>query len=462
MIESGTFRSSQYLDLISQAYPPQEDEIVAQRDLLQQSQPPTEPASVPAARPDAQQKKRQFVPMPAVSHSANTDAALPETIESDSPDRPSSSHAAPSDEANQEPEINKEPAETASGYGPMRRIRLPSKSGPLTMFRPAAMRHDDFVEVMREVVPQLIDDAIHDDDASMSAASKRPAEAPGEEPVSKASRTDEGAALVEHAIAYVEAASCSQQESQELWDTFKNTSDNAIEVFINQYFHKRAQKEVSKNEPLLQARVDQSKVAEWQTLIDKGAVRVLSAKESRWVRKHRSDRIMGSRFVIVKKPEEEIIENGGKVDPNVLEHWKIKSRWCLQGHLDPDLAEKASAGQLQSPTLSQMGRTVMFQLMASHKWQLQLGDIKGAFLEAGPLPACYRPLYASLPNGGIPGIDPECLIEILGNVYGQNDAPAAWYRVFNDEVLKSGFERSKSAFIGCERMVNSLVFWGLM
>ena len=172
-------------------------------------------------------------------------------------------------------------------------------------------------------------------------------------------------------------------------------------------------------------------------------MRILSAKESNWVRKHKHDRIMGSRFVIIKKPEEEIIENGGTVDPNNADHWKVKARWCLQGHLDPDLTTKASAGQSQSPTLSQMGRTVMFQLMSSNGWQLQLGDIKGAFLEAGPIPSCYRPLFAFLPPGEIPGVDPECLLEILGNVYGQNDAPAAWYKVFNDEVLKAGFERSK-------------------
>lgn len=36
----------------------------------------------------------------------------------------------------------------------------------------------------------------------------------------------------------------------------------------------------------------------------------------------------------------------------------------------------------------------------------------------------------------IPGVDPECLIEILGHVYGQNDAPAAWYRVFDQKSLE--------------------------
>ena len=47
------------------------------------------------------------------------------------------------------------------------------------------------------------------------------------------------------------------------------------------------------------------------------------------------------------------------------------------------------------------------------------------------LPFCHRAEF--------PEWTPECLLEILGNVYGQNDAPAAWYKVFNDEVLKAGF-----------------------
>ena len=167
------------------------------------------------------------------------------------------------------------------------------------------------------------------------------------------------------------------------------------------------------------------------------------ASRAGWIQKHQANRIMGSRFVIVKKLEEELVENGKAADPNNLSHWRVKARWCLQGHLDPDLSKKASSGQLQSPTLSQMGRTVLFQLMATFRWRLQLGDVKGAFLEAGPLPRCYRPLYARLPAGGIPGIDEDCLIEVLDNVYGQNDAPAAWYKVFNEEVLRAGFERSK-------------------
>ena len=73
---------------------------------------------------------------------------------------------------------------------------------------------------------------------------------------------------------------------------------------------------------------------------------------------------------------------------------------------------------------------VLFQMLALYKWTLQLGGIQGGCLQAGPLDPKYRPLYARLPLGGIPGASEKQLVEVLGNVYGQNDAPSAWYRVF--------------------------------
>ena len=72
------------------------------------------------------------------------------------------------------------------------------------------------------------------------------------------------------------------------------------------------------------------------------------------------------------------------------------------------------------------------QVIASHGWTLQLGDIKGAFLEAGPLEdRCMH----TTPPAGIPGLPEDAVIEVCGNIYGQNDAPAAWHRTF-DEALK--------------------------
>ena len=65
-----------------------------------------------------------------------------------------------------------------------------------------------------------------------------------------------------------------------------------------------------------------------------------------------------------------------KVNPEDLNTFTVKGQWCLQGHLDPDLSAKAELGMLKSPTLSQLGRMCLVQTIASHKWELQLGDIK--------------------------------------------------------------------------------------
>ena len=118
---------------------------------------------------------------------------------------------------------------------------------------------------------------------------------------------------------------------------------------------------------------------------------------------------------------------------------RVKARWCLQGHLDPNLSLKAESGDLQSPTLSQIGRAALFQTIASHQWTLMLGDIKGAFLSSGELPKKYRPLYARLPPGGIPGVPEDALIEVIGHVYGLNDSPAAWHRTLDAALREAGF-----------------------
>ena len=58
------------------------------------------------------------------------------------------------------------------------------------MFRPAAMKHDDFVDVMREVVLQLIEDAVAREEQVVSGDKRRPAESSAEEPEPKAAKPE--------------------------------------------------------------------------------------------------------------------------------------------------------------------------------------------------------------------------------------------------------------------------------
>ena len=113
MIEHGTFRSHQYVDLVPQAYPPQEPAVLAH-----EVETPSEPdqaigsqssLSVPAAsRPE----------LPSVP--ANEETAEQSNAEV------SSSGAGPSEVV----EVAEAPS-GSSDYGPVRRRRLPSKSGPI-------------------------------------------------------------------------------------------------------------------------------------------------------------------------------------------------------------------------------------------------------------------------------------------------------------------------------------------
>ena len=122
---------------------------------------------------------------------------------------------------------------------------------------------------------------------------------------------------------------------------------------------------------------------------------------------------------------------------------RVKSRWCLQGHLDPDFQEKIRSGACHSPTLHPLSRALLLQIISSKKWTLQLGDIKGAFLEAGPIDKKFSPLYAHQPHGGVPGLESEDVIEVLGNVYGANDAPLNWFNTFDSTTKQIGWEQSQ-------------------
>ena len=57
----------------------------------------------------------------------------------------------------------------------------------------------------------------------------------------------------------------------------------------------------------------------------------------------------------------------------------------VSGYLDPDVMELAGSGGTQSPTLSQLGRMLSCQMIVSNGWDLQMGDVRGAFLEVDAL-----------------------------------------------------------------------------
>ena len=114
----------------------------------------------------------------------------------------------------------------------------------------------------------------------------------------------------------------------------------------------------------------------------------------------------------------------------------------MGSHADVVKIHYGEEGKLQSPTLNQLSCMVLMQTIASLGWDLQLGDIKSAFLEAGQLEERWRQLYAHQPPGGIPGLPSDATVEILGNICGQNDAPAFWFATFKEAASSIGWVAS--------------------
>ena len=375
MLDAGSLASKQYVDLLPEGLPP-----LPSTD--EHSQPST------AALPE---------------ESAGRASVPPATMASETPQQAFRNQAQASEPSSAARVVANPYASVSSpnalepNYGPVR-IRARAKTTPETLLRPQAMLQDDFAEMMQEVVPRLVTQALQQPGVSSSGLSVESSEAG--QTGSRGTKREASSELPgpsEKRVAASEPESVPPETSvdEALLCEWQQSSE-PIEALVAAHVNKRAAKEIpaSNNPQEFQIKVDESKLIEWGTLTSRHAVRLVLGQEAREVRRRCPDRIMGSRFVCTWKEEED-------------QPGRVKSRWCLQGHLDPDLSSKALAGDLQSPTLSQLGRALLFQLIASKKWTLMLGDVKGAFLASGQLPEKYRPLYARLPAGGIPGVPDE-------------------------------------------------------
>ena len=430
LIEGGTFRSHQFIDLVPGHYPTVE---------------PSTASHAPDASGDSPMQESGEPAQPEVIDKSPADSIPPtQVVPTDVPQNMDVS-----------PAIADDAPASGSQYGPIRR-RVTGKSGDAAMYRPPAMRQEDFAEIMREVVPHLLQENFesthtgqkrsHDDEGSeevVEPAASRPRTSSPEPAQAAGSAAEHPVSAVAHDSPNMHEESVHEvltvSQVNDLLSDWDKHGD--IELLIAGYLAKKMSKELppTGNPPALQEAVDDSKRTEWETLKEKNAIPFHFGKDAQRIREKYPDRFIGSRHVITRKP----LEENGHVNPEDPNTFRVKSRWCLQGHLDPDLDQKIEDGLLQSPTLSQMGRNLLMQIIASNRWILQLGDIKGAFLESGPIAEKFRPLFAKQPTGGVPGLPSDAVIEVTGNVYGQNDAPVMWYRTFDQEVISLGWSRSK-------------------
>lgn len=141
----------------------------------------------------------------------------------------------------------------------------------------------------------------------------------------------------------------------------------------------------------------ESDAAEWQKIVESGAVKVLSPEESRKVKSElqkqsKSNRILPTKIARRYKPSEQPGTPATK-----------KSRLCLRGDKDPDILDLEKF----SPTVNTTNLAVMMQIGANRGMVGEIADFKNAFCQSQPLQRKAGPLYFKQPAEGIKGVDPE-------------------------------------------------------
>ena len=186
------------------------------------------------------------------------------------------------------------------------------------------------------------------------------------------------------------------------------------------------------NEKLWKQKLLKGLQTEVENVIDnKRALRALTLQESRQVRQQFADRIVPSRLVLTPKVD----EAGQDI---------VKARWTARGDKDPDLFSLIREGKTQAPTISSNGRYIVLQLIASHGFKMQLGDVTGAFLEADNVERSEGKLYMAMPTTyPLPGYDKDQLFEVVRPIYGLNDSPQNWFNKYRHTVKEQGWLQSK-------------------
>ena len=172
--------------------------------------------------------------------------------------------------------------------------------------------------------------------------------------------------------------------------------------------------------------------AEWTKVSNTNAVRTLSAEESEKVVKElqaqgKLERILPSRIVRRWKPAEQPGE-----EP------KRKSRWCVRGDKDPDLLML----DRYAPTATTAVISIALQVGASLGFRCALGDLQNAFMQSDPLRRAQGRLFCKQPPGGLPGLDPRQIVEILAGAYGLGDAPAHWRKTLKRMIVELRYQQS--------------------
>ncbi|CAJ1416610.1 unnamed protein product [Effrenium voratum] len=180
-----------------------------------------------------------------------------------------------------------------------------------------------------------------------------------------------------------------------------------------------------------------ARAKEVNSLLETGAITILSPDESRDFRRDYPEGILDSRYVDRWKPSgkfavlpEEFDMEG--FEPAKHEGLSAKSRWCVVGWQDPMIHHIERA----APTPLTSSMRLFFQLAACRKWPARVKDAKTAFLQSKPTTRS-RKLACRMPRDeAFEGYREDQLIMLNTEVYGLVSGPAWWRRSFLEILVK--------------------------
>ena len=155
---------------------------------------------------------------------------------------------------------------------------------------------------------------------------------------------------------------------------------------------------------------------EFGKIISSGALRILSVEESAKVQKElkgagQVNRILPTRMVRRYKPGD------GPGAPRTK-----KSRFCIRGDRDPDIADLTRF----APTVTTSNLQVLIQAAMNKGFKGLVGDLKAAFTQSLPLFRSAGKLYCRSCDGSMPGLQEGQIAEIVLGCYGLCDALMHW------------------------------------
>ena len=120
----------------------------------------------------------------------------------------------------------------------------------------------------------------------------------------------------------------------------------------------------------------------------------------------------------------------------------VNARLTGRGDHDPELLSLVRNQQTSAPTVSTNGKVATLQVIASLGADVELGDVTGAFLESAELSRQGGKLFLRQPSGGLPGVQPQQLLEIRLPLYGLNDSPKRWFLEVSNFLRNIGWKSS--------------------